>query len=80
MTFTVSMARFLNARSLNKWWERLIVYFGTSFSANLMFFQSRTIGHSGLLNVLRIFYACEKNFKFMPPFNLKLSRAQTEPC
>jgi len=54
------MLQILNPNILNKWWERLIVYFGTNFGMNLMLFQSRTIGYSGLFNVLHIFYAYER--------------------
>src|SRR5216683_2124487 len=59
-SYTVNMPQFLNSKILNKWWERFIVYFGTHFSTNLMFFQPRTIGYSCLFNVLHNFYDCER--------------------
>jgi hypothetical protein len=54
--------RAATVKILNKRRERLIVYFGTHFSTNLMFFQPRTIriGFSGFFNVLRNVYAWER--------------------
>jgi len=63
----VNMAQFLNSRSLNKWWKRLIVYCGSNFSINLMFFQSRTIGHILVYSMFFTYLLCLcKNFKFIP--------------
>jgi len=75
--FTVNMPQFLNSKILNKW---LIVYFKTHFSTNLMSLQPRTIGFSGLFNVLHNFYACERTLSLCGSLFKIFAFTQIEAC